>query len=236
MPITPAKAFNKRAVMRPDGVEVLSRPLVTVAAIEAGYTIPTPMVDEDVANARYPGCLTAEEFNNLCERNSGSQISLEAMASAILMVAPDNCITRASLEAILEESSNDKFTLTAEEIDLLFDNIDTNRNSKITADDLMKALFGAKGVQALDEERLFVAQNGMCKKSYNEQKAKEEERVAKEEEVRKKKEQEKKAQEERERVEREKKVAAEKAAAEKAARETKEKAAEKEKKAEGGCC
>lgn len=228
MPVTPAKAFEKRCIPRHDGVAVLTRPLITVAALEAGYTLPTPVVDDEVQKTAYPGQMTQEEFEKICEKNADSAVTSQAMASAIVMVAPDNVITRASLEEILSSSSDKKISLSEAEIDLLFDTLDSAHTSAISGDDLMKTLYGPDGLVALQEERLFLTKAGAIKLSYDEQKRKEQQRL---EEERKRREEEERRR--REEAERQAKLAREKAEREKADRE-KNNHATKEK--DKGCC
>lgn len=48
MPVSTSEAFATHHITRQDGVGILPQPLVTVAAREAGYYIPTPMVNDAV--------------------------------------------------------------------------------------------------------------------------------------------------------------------------------------------
>lgn len=58
MPVSTSEAFASHHITRQDGVAILSQPLVTVAAREAGYYIPTPMVNDAVQSTSHPGQMT----------------------------------------------------------------------------------------------------------------------------------------------------------------------------------
>lgn len=227
--MNPVRAFKKRCVARDDGVAVLTRPLITTAALEAGYSLPSPVVDEEVLKTRYQGQMTQEEFVSFCEQNDGAKVPPSKMAAAIYLVAPTNVITRASLEEILNQSSGKKMNLTEDEIDTLFDTLDTTHSSCITGDKLMRDLYGEDGIAALEEQKYFLAEQGMEKQSYDAQKEKQ--RLREEEEERERQRQlELERERERERLRQEEEARLAKEKAEREAREAKERA-EKERRA-----
>lgn len=153
MPITTAEAFAKRHVTRDDGVEVLPRTMITVAALEAGYCLPSPTVNEAVIGATYPDQMTAEEFAQLCEKNQSAFMSAEDMAKAVVVVAPSGVITRGSLEEIMKKSSHKEDALSEDEVEALFTALDTDSKGAITAEDFMRALYGDDGAYRLAERR-----------------------------------------------------------------------------------
>lgn len=153
MPITAAEAFKKRHITRKDGVQVLPRPMITVAALEAGYHLPSPTIDEAVAHTTYHGHMTAQEFSEFCEQHKESFVSARALAKAVVVVAPSNVITRGSLEEIISKSSTPEVALSEEEVDTLFHTLDTDNKGAIDAEDFMRALHGEEGVTCLREQR-----------------------------------------------------------------------------------
>lgn len=179
--MNPIRAFKKRCVARDDGVAVLNRPLITVAALEAGYTLPSPMVDDEVTKTVYPGQMTQDEFVTLCENNSETKVTAKRMAKAVLLMNPDGKpLTRASLEQVLNTCSDKQLKLSEEEIDLLFDTLDTAHTSSITSEQLMQGLYGADGLSALEDERFFLIQEGHEHLERERQKEKERRRLEEE--------------------------------------------------------
>lgn len=218
MPISTAEAFGKHHVTREDGVEVLPRSKITVSALEAGYCLASPTIDEAVNGTTYPGQMTAEEFAEFCERNQSSFMSAEEMAKSVVVIAPAGVITRGSLEQILNKSSTQEGKLSDEEVESLFTSLDTDNKGAFTAEDFMRALYGEEGVYRLAERRKLDA----AEAARREKEAAEREREAKA-----------KLEEER------RKAAAAAAAAakeEKAKEQVKAKAQPEEKKKASACC
>lgn len=187
MPVSTAEAFEKRQVAREDGVQVLPRSVIPVAALEAGYHLSSPAINDAVANSKYPGQMTNEEFAAFCDNNKDSFVSAEKLAKAVVVVAPTNVITRASLEDIINRSSKPEDCLSEEEVEALFTTLDTDNRGAIDAEDFMRAIHGEEGAIALYQARLDAAKEAEARAA----KAKEDARRA--EEARKKREAEEKA-------------------------------------------
>lgn len=203
MPTSPADAFNHRSITSDDGVRVLTCPNAVIAALEAGYPLSSTDVEEASNSATVAGQLTESEFNELLNKNKSSHLTANTVALAILLVSPENEITRASLEQAFRRSTDQDNHLTEDEIDRLFDSIDTAHTSMMTCEEFMKALFGAAGLVALQEERYFLIRSGLDKLSYDEYKRKEKARLD-EERLRLQREKEERDRLEREKAEREK--------------------------------
>lgn len=243
MPISTTEAFEKRHVTREDGVEVLPRKMITVAALEAGYCLSSPTVNEAVIGGTYPDQMTAEEFAALCEKNQSAFMSAEDMAKAVVVVAPAGVITRGSLEEIMNKSSNKDGALSEDEVEALFTTLDADNKGAITAEDFMRALYGDEGVYRLAERRKLDAADAERRKE--EAAAQELARKEKEEEDRRQgegAEAKRKEEEERAKAEAAKKTAEEKAKKEKEeaskTKDSKEKDTKKEekKKKASACC
>lgn len=205
MPATVAQAFEKRQVAREDGVNVLPRRLIAVAAMEAGYHLTSPVIEEAARGAKYPGQMTEEEFIAFCESHQSALVTPEEMAKAVVVIAPGGIITRGSLEKIVNKTSNKENALTDEETDALFDALDTENKSAITAEDLMRALYGEEGALCLAERRKMELEEAPARIQKHEeeeaaaaaaQEAEEEKRRQEEEEAARKAEEEKKKEEE----------------------------------------
>ncbi|KAG5479677.1 hypothetical protein CUR178_03440 [Leishmania enriettii] len=153
MPISAVDAFEHHQVTREDGIAVLPKYMVAVAALEAGYCPASPTIDEAVKNALYPGQVTSEEFTEFCDRNKSSFLSAEYMAKCVVLVAPSGVITRRSMEEIMDKLSLKEGGLTDEEVEALFTTLDVNNKGAITAQRFMRALYGDEGVQCLGERR-----------------------------------------------------------------------------------
>lgn len=182
MPISPALAFKHRSVRLEDGICILSSLNAVTAALEAGYPISSAVVANASHSTTIPGHFTEAEFIELLENNKKDQLTANAVALAILLVSKDGEITRATLEKAFPQSSTNDPTLSESEIDKLFNLIDCAHTGMITCEDFMRALFGADGVVALEEERYILTLTGLDKLSYDEQKRKEKERLDKENE------------------------------------------------------
>lgn len=239
MPISTTEAFAKRRVTREDGVEVLPRSMITVAALEAGYCLPSPTVKEAVIGATYPDQMTAAEFTQLCEKNQSAFMSAEDMAKAVVVIAPAGVITRGSLEEIVNKSSNKDAALSEDEVEALFTTLDTDNKGAITAEDFMRSLYGDEGVYRLAERRKLDAADAERRKE--EAAAQEHAKKEKEEDDKRKgaaAEAQRREEEERQKAEAAKKEAAEKEKKEKeskAKEASKDKETEKKKKA-SACC
>lgn len=207
------KAFQKRAVVTKDGSAVLTAPLLTVVAQECGYMLPADFVDRAVQASSQPGFVNEEEFTSILAENKQYKFSTADVARSVLFIAPDGVITRGNLQEVFEQCPNSS-NLSEEEIDSLFDVLDTKHTSKITSEDFMRALFGEDGVVALNEQRYLMTVDGAVKLSYDEKKRKEAARLAKE------------------KADREAKEKADREAKDRDGKSTTQKA-EKEK---GGCC
>ncbi|KPA85801.1 putative mitochondrial I/6 autoantigen-like protein [Leptomonas pyrrhocoris] len=153
MPISTTEAFAKRHVTRDDGVDVLPRKVITVAALEAGYCLSSPTVNDAMGGATYPDQMTAEEFAALCEKNKSAFMSAEDMAKSVVVVAPSGVITRGSLEEIIKKSNNKGDALSEDEVEALFTTLDTDNKGAITAEDFMRSLYGDEGAFRLAERR-----------------------------------------------------------------------------------
>ncbi|KAG5479133.1 hypothetical protein LSCM1_02985 [Leishmania martiniquensis] len=153
MPISAVSAFQHHQVTREDGVGVLPKFMVPVAALEAGYCLAPPTIDEAMDSALYPGQMTIEEFSEFCDKNKGSFMSAEYMAKCVVLVAPSGVITRASLEAIMDKFSSKEGALADEEVEALFTTLDVNNKGAITTQRFMRALYGDEGVYCLAERR-----------------------------------------------------------------------------------
>lgn len=153
MLISTRDAFEKRRITREDGIDVLPRQMITVAALEAGYCLRSPTVGEAVSKTTYPGQMTAYEFTEFCEDNRSSLMSAEEMAKCVVVVAPACIITRRSLEEIVTKSSFKKDALSEEEVDALFSILDAKNKGAITDRDFMRALYGETGVHCLAARR-----------------------------------------------------------------------------------
>ncbi|TPP54015.1 Cyclophilin type peptidyl-prolyl cis-trans isomerase/CLD family protein [Leishmania donovani] len=153
MLISTRDAFEKRHITREDGIEVLPRQMITVAALEAGYCLSSPTIGEAVSKTTYPGQMTAYEFTEFCEDNKSSLMSAEDMAKCVVVVAPAHVITRRSLEEIMAKGSSKKDALSDEEVDALFSTLDTENKGAITDKDFMRALYGDLGVRCLAARR-----------------------------------------------------------------------------------
>ncbi|CAG9574011.1 i/6 autoantigen-like protein [Leishmania major strain Friedlin] len=153
MLISTRDAFEKRHITRSDGVEVLPREMITVAALEAGYCLASPTVGEAVGKTTYPGQMTAYEFAELCEDNRSSFMSAEDMAKCVVVVAPAHVITRRSLEEIMAKGSSKNDALSDEEVDALFSILDAENKGAITDKDFMRALYGNLGLRCLSARR-----------------------------------------------------------------------------------
>ncbi|CBZ27111.1 i/6 autoantigen-like protein [Leishmania mexicana MHOM/GT/2001/U1103] len=153
MLISTRDAFEKRRITREDGIDVLPRQMITVAALEAGYCLRSPTVGEAVSKTTYPGQMTAYEFTEFCEDNRSSLMSAEDMAKCVVVVAPACIITRRSLEEIVTKSSFKKDALSEEEVDALFSILDAENKGAITDRDFMRALYGETGVHCLAARR-----------------------------------------------------------------------------------
>ncbi|KAG5501742.1 hypothetical protein JIQ42_05594 [Leishmania sp. Namibia] len=161
MPISAVDAFEHHQVTREDGITVLPKYMVTVAALEAGYCPASPTIDETMKNALYPGQMTSEEFTELCDRNKSSFLSAEYMAKCVVLVAPSGVITRRSMEEIMDKLSLKEGGLTDEEVDALFTTLDINNKGAITAQRFMRALYGDEGVHCLAERRRLEYEEAM---------------------------------------------------------------------------
>lgn len=229
MLITTTEAFAKRHVTREDGVDVLPRNMITIAALEAGYCLSSPTVKEAVVNGTYPDQMTAEEFAALCEKNQSAFMSAEDMAKAVVVVAPAGVITRGSLEEIMNKSSNKDDALSEDEVEALFTTLDSDNKGAITAEDFMRALYGDEGAYRLAERRKLDAADAERRK----------EEAAAQELARKEKEEEEKrnnmaAEAQRKEEEKRKKAEAlKKEAEEKAKKDTVKESKEKELKGKG---
>ncbi|CCW66333.1 unnamed protein product [Phytomonas sp. Hart1] len=153
MPLPVTAAFNKHQVSRADGNAVLPRSRIAIAGIEAGYNLQSPVINDAVSRSQYPGQLTREEFIDFCELNKSSYISLEDLAKSVVIVAPSNVITRASLEKIFNEARSNDNPLSEDEIDELFNILDNEHKGAFTADYFMQALYGDEGSLCLAEQR-----------------------------------------------------------------------------------
>lgn len=225
MPITAAEAFEKRQITREDGINVLPRSLITVAALEAGYCLPSPTVDEAVTATKYPGQMTCQEFADFCEQHQESFVSARELAKAVVVIAPSNVITRGSLEEIFSRCSNPSSALTEEEVDALFNTLDTENKGAIDAEDFMRALHGDEGVLCLHEQRHADAKEAKIRIAEAEREAAE------------RAEQERLAEEERLRLEAEAAANAKEEEPEKAPKEpAKEKKPQEKKKKASACC
>lgn len=179
MPISTAEAFQKRHITREDGVSVLPRTMIPVAALEAGYSLASPAINDAVSKATYPGQMTAEEFNDFCEKNKSSMLTAEEMAKSVVVVAPAGVITRGSLEEIINKSTVKDNALSEEEVDALFTTLDTENKGAITAEDFMRALYGEDGVYRLAERRKLDAEEARRRKAAEEKEAREREAAKK---------------------------------------------------------
>ncbi|XQJ27018.1 i/6 autoantigen-like protein [Leishmania guyanensis] len=158
MLISPEDAFKKRQVTREDGVEVLPRHMITVAALEAGYCLTSPTIDEAVSKTTYPGQMTAHEFSDFCDRNTSSFISAQEMAKYVVVAAPSGVFTRGSLEEMMNKLKSKEDGLLDEEVEALFTTLDTHNKGAITTTALMRALYGKEGVCCLAERRRLDAE------------------------------------------------------------------------------
>ncbi|CAM45202.1 i/6 autoantigen-like protein [Leishmania braziliensis MHOM/BR/75/M2904] len=158
MLISPEDAFKKRQVTREDGVEVLPRHMITVAALEAGYCLTSPTIDEAVAKTTYPGQMTAHEFSDFCDRNTSSFISAQEMAKYVVVAAPSGVLTRGSLEEMMNKLKSKEDGLLDEEVEALFTTLDTHNKGAITTAALMRALYGKEGGCCLAERRRLDAE------------------------------------------------------------------------------
>ncbi|KPI83296.1 i/6 autoantigen-like protein [Leptomonas seymouri] len=207
MPISTVEAFAKRHVTREDGVDVLPRKMIPVAALEAGYCLSSPTINDAVVGATYPDQMTAEEFAALCEKNQSAFVSAEDMAKSVVVVAPAGVITRGSLEEIMNKGSKKGDALSEDEVEALFTTLDTDSTGAITAEDFMRALYGDEGAFRLAERRKLDAAE--AKRRKEEAAAQERARKQKEEEERRKSaaaEAKRKEEEERQRAEAAKKA------------------------------
>ncbi|KAK7198747.1 i/6 autoantigen-like protein [Novymonas esmeraldas] len=178
MPISTAEAFKKRHVTREDGVEVLPRAMITVAALEAGYCLASPKIDEAVTHTEHHGQMTAEEFAEFCDSNRSSFVSAEEMAKSVVVIAPSGVITRGSLDEITNRSSSKAGALSDEEVEALFTTLDADNKGAITAEDFMRALYGEDGVFRLAERRkLDAAESQRRQKEAAERERAEKERI-----------------------------------------------------------
>ncbi|CAD2218466.1 i/6 autoantigen-like protein [Angomonas deanei] len=150
---TVKEVFTKHHTDRADGVQVLTRPLISVAALEAGYSLESPTIDDAVTSTKYPGQMTEEEFAEFCEKNKDNFISPQAMAKSVVVVSPSGVITRASLQEITKKSSDSSSGLSDEEVDALFATLDKDNKGAISAEDLMRAMYGEEGALCLAEQR-----------------------------------------------------------------------------------
>lgn len=165
MPISTTEAFAKRHVTREDGVDVLPRKMIPVAALEAGYCLSSPIVNEAAAGATYPDQMTAAEFTALCEKNQSAFISAEDMAKAVVVVAPAGVITRGSLEEVMGKSNKKEDFLSEDEVEALFTTLDKDNKGAITAEDFMRALYGDEGAYRLAERRKLDAADAERRKA-----------------------------------------------------------------------
>ncbi|CAJ1988847.1 protein of unknown function - conserved [Leishmania donovani] len=180
MLISTRDAFEKRHITREDGIEVLPRQMITVAALEAGYCLSSPTIGEAVSKTTYPGQMTAYEFTEFCEDNKSSLMSAEDMAKCVVVVAPAHVITRRSLEEIMAKGSSKKDALSDEEVDALFSTLDTENKGAITDKDFMRALYGDLGVRCLAARRKLDALEAKRREQEALDRAKAEERMEEE--------------------------------------------------------
>ncbi|KAG5505019.1 hypothetical protein JKF63_04466 [Porcisia hertigi] len=153
MPITTTEAFQKHRISREDGTEVLPRQKIAVAALEAGYCLPSPVIGEAVNHTAYTGQMTAGEFADFCEKNVSSLMTAEDMAKCLVVVAPSGVISRGSLEELIKKTTSKEAVLLDEEVEALFVTLDTDNKGAITAESFMRSLYGDEGVHCLAERR-----------------------------------------------------------------------------------
>ncbi|CCW61989.1 unnamed protein product [Phytomonas sp. EM1] len=172
MSLSVTEAFNKHQVVRADGESALPRSRIPIAGLEAGYNLPSPVINDAASHSKYSGQLTSEEFLAFCEANEGYHISPQDMAKSVVIVAPSNVITRASLEKILSEARPSDNALSEKEVDELFNILDTEHKGAFTADHFMQSLYGDEGSIYLAEQRADdVIKAQMLKKREAEEKA-----------------------------------------------------------------
>lgn len=139
-------SFQACQTVGENGVPVLPRALVGVAASKAGYCIPSPVIHEATQNSNH---MTADDFINLCEGQSQTRITPEAMSQALVRIAPSNIITCSQLEQLINENGPCENSLTSEEIQAFFALLDSDHAGYIKTTALMRMFYGNEGVRTL---------------------------------------------------------------------------------------
>ncbi|RNE94816.1 I/6 autoantigen, partial [Trypanosoma conorhini] len=139
MPISPAEAFEEHHLQRDDGDKVIPPSLALVAALESGHRFKLSSVEEAADSAKYRGFLTKEEFVSLCEKNTDNCLDAALMAKHISVLAPDGFFTRASLQGAASKAASSQDSLSVDEVDALFDLLDSENTGSIPAERLMEA-------------------------------------------------------------------------------------------------
>nr|AGN32882.1 I/6 autoantigen [Trypanosoma rangeli] len=153
MLMLPAEAFEERHLQRNDGDKVIPASLALVAALESGHRLKLSSVEEAAASAKYSGFLTKEEFVALCEKNPDNCLDASMMAKHVSVLAPDGFFTRASLQEVALKAGSTQDSLSADEVDALFDLLDNENTGSISAERLMEAVYGEEGRVVLAKQR-----------------------------------------------------------------------------------
>ncbi|RNF00284.1 I/6 autoantigen [Trypanosoma rangeli] len=149
----PAEAFEERHLQRNDGDKVIPASLALVAALESGHRLKLSSVEEAAGSAKYCGFLTKEEFVALCEKNPDNCLDASVMAKHVSVLAPDGFFTRASLQEVALKAGSTQDSLSADEVDALFDLLDDENTGSISAERLMEAVYGEEGKVVLAKQR-----------------------------------------------------------------------------------
>nr|Q26768.1 RecName: Full=I/6 autoantigen [Trypanosoma brucei brucei]CAA65390.1 I/6 protein [Trypanosoma brucei] len=148
----PDVAFEKRHFKRRDGNKVVPPSIALVAGLESGFLFKLSAVEDVARRGQFPGLLTEDGFLLMCEESEHIRDAY-AMAKHLVALAPDGIFTRATLQEAAGKVGSTQDTLSVEEVDALFNALDSDNRGYVSVDEFMDALYGEEGREAMREIR-----------------------------------------------------------------------------------